>query len=373
MKKFLCRLLFFLIPFYFVGLFIGFVYYIGWTTGEFADFSQLIEMQRQDHNIFIGMGYNEQTAYYKLENANYYQADVITLGTSRVMQFKNEYFDSDFYNCGGAVGWNYDEYLNFVKNLNYTPRMIIIGLDQWVFNDAWNQYCIAYDNEIPIGMIDRNSISMEWSMIKDLLSCKWNVYAIENYPMNYGVTGRSKGVGFQWDGSYYSGNVYREPTTQEDYMFVITFERIDGGYGFFEWGEHIDDKTCGYLKAFLEYCKENGIMVIGFAPPFAPSVYNRMIASGNYSYLSEISPKCEEIFQQYGYEYYDYTDVSILNVGDAYFVDGYHGGEVAYAYIVEDMLAQGSCLREYVDEKQLEELLSDCYSELLLKDFVHGE
>ena len=66
MKKLLCQLLIFLIPFYFVGLFIGFTCYIGWTAGELADFNQLIEMQRQDHDVFIGMGYNEQTAYYKL-------------------------------------------------------------------------------------------------------------------------------------------------------------------------------------------------------------------------------------------------------------------------------------------------------------------
>lgn len=189
MKKFLCQLLLFLIPFYFVGLLIGGVYYVGCATGEFDDFDRLIEAQRQDHDVFIGMGYNEQTAYYKLKNANYYQADVIALGTSRVMQFKDDYFNASFYNCGGAVSCNYDEYLNFVKNLNYTPEIIILGLDQWVFNDEWNRSCTAYENYKPIELIDRDIVAMEWNMIKDFVHHKWDFYSIRKYPMNYGFNG----------------------------------------------------------------------------------------------------------------------------------------------------------------------------------------
>ena len=55
MKKFICRLLIFLIPFYFVGIFIGFFYYIGWTVGELADFDRMIEAQRSFlYNSSIG-------------------------------------------------------------------------------------------------------------------------------------------------------------------------------------------------------------------------------------------------------------------------------------------------------------------------------
>lgn len=371
MKKFLFQFLLFLIPFYFVGLFIGVVYYVGCETGEFDDFDRLIEVQRQDHSVFIGMGYNEQNAYYKLKNANYYQADVISLGTSRVMQFKNDYFSVNFYNCGGAVSWNYDEYLNFLKNLNYTPKIIILGLDQWVFNDAWNQSCIVYKNYRPIELIDRNSIAMEWEMIQDFIYHRWNFYSIRNYPMNYGFNGKMKDTGFEWDGSYYYGDIYRNPETQRDYMFVNTFDRIEGGYNRFEWGEHVDEETCAYLIAFLEYCKENEIEVIGFAPPFAPSVYDKMLVSGNYGYLNEMNCRCEELFEEYGYSYFDYTDVSRLGISNSYFIDGFHGSEVAYAYMVDDMMIQGSSLQRFVNKKELDNLLDNRYSDLILCDYIH--
>lgn len=371
MKKFIIRFLLFLIPFYFVGILILGVYHAGYETGEFCDFDELIQEQRKNHSVFIGMGYNENTAYYKYTNVNYYQPEIIALGTSRVMQFHDTYFCTGFYNCGGAVGWNYDEYLNFMKNLKYTPKVVIIGLDQWVFNPAWSQYCLEYSDYQPIEMLNRNKMSMEGKMIKDFIAGKWNFDNIDSYSINYGFNGRVRDRGFQWDGSYYYGDVYRSPEDNKDYMFADTFARIDGGYGKFEWGEHIDKQTCEYLIALLEYCYEEGIEVVGFTPPFAPSVNDRMAASSNYGYLSEISPRCREIFGEYGYEYFDYTDVRELGLDDACFIDGFHGGEVVYACLVRNMTTQGSCLQKYVDVKILDSLLDHSYNHLMLYDFIH--
>lgn len=371
MKKFIGRFLVFLLPFFAAGCVVAWFCYIGFKVGELRDFNELIEAQRNDHSVFIGMGYNEQTSYYKLVNAQYYQADVIALGTSRVMQFKNDYFSAGFYNCGGAVGRNYDEYLNFLENLNYKPEIIIVGLDAWVFNDAWNSGYPVLEDYMPVMMIERDKKLMIRSMVEDFIDRKWDWTSLQNYNMNYGFNGRIKDSGFQWDGSYYYGNVYREPKLQDDYMFADTFARIDGGYGRFEWGNHIDEETCGCLGKFLGYCRDNDIEVIGFAPPFAPGVYERMASSGNYGYLSEISPACRELFGKYGYMYFDYMDASGLRVDDTYFVDGFHGSEVVYARIIQDMVGKGSCIREYVDEDRLMSLLENRVSNLMMEDFVH--
>lgn len=154
-------------------------------------------------------------------------------------------------------------------------------------------------------------------------------------------------------------------------MFVNTFDRIEGGYGRFEWGQHADEETCVYLAAFLEYCQEMEIEVIGFAPPFAPSVYDKMLASGNYGYLDEMNCRCEELFEEYGYSYSDYTDISRLGLSNSHFVDGFHGSDVAYAYIVNDMMIQGSRLQRFVNEKELDNLLDNCYNDLILSDYIH--
>lgn len=354
MKKFLTQFFLFLIPFFFIGFIIVLCIIAGYQTGELCEFDNLIEKQRENHSALIGMGYNEQTPYYKLENANYYQADVIALGTSRVMQFKFDYFSDSFYNCGGAVSQNFDEYINFLNNLNYQPQLIILGLDEWIFNDEWNQYCTVYSEYQSVTVNNRNKWSITWSMIIDLIEGKWNFRKIENFSENYGFNGCIRENGFAWDGSYYYGDVYRNPESQKDYMFADTFERIDYGRYRFEWGEHADNqKAIEQLKDLLTYCKSNNIFVIGFTPPYAPSVYDKMTSSGNYGYLTEISPKCEMIFKSFGYEYYDYMNSALLGMDDTYFVDGFHGNDAAYAYIIDDMIKQGSRLDKYVDKNRL--------------------
>ena len=371
MKKFLCQLLIFMFPFYFVAIAIAIFYYIGYEIGELCDFDSLIEAQRKDHSAFIGMGYNEQTAYYKISNANYYKADVIALGTSRVMQFRSDYFSGNFYNCGGAVNENYDEYLNFLKNMNYSPQIVLLGLDSWVFNDEWNKSCQEYSVYAPIMLTDRSTMSIMKAIIQDYMDGKWGVKDIHKFGMNYGFNGRVRDEGFRWDGSYYYGTLFRDPERHPDYMFTNTFDRIAGGYGRFEWGSNIDNETYECLEELLDYCKQNNIEVIGFAPPLAPSIYNKMVQSGNYGYLHEIAPACEQLFKRYDFLYVDYTDGAVLGVDDTYFLDGFHGSDVVYAYIINDLLERDSRLNEYIDKAKLNKMIDVHYDNLQLDYYVH--
>jgi hypothetical protein len=338
------------------------------NTGELASIEDAIERQRSNHNILIGYGYNEQTACYKKINANYYQADVIALGTSRVMQFKNDYFEGSFYNCGGAVGGNYDEYRNFLENLDYTPKCMVFCLDEWVFNDAWNQSCGDYSDFTELGYVERSKISMLKTIIEDWRAEKWTFESISTYPENIGFNGRIKDAGFMYDGSYFYGYIYRDITSSTDYMFKDTLERIEDGKSRFEWGDEVDEDTLQQLSNLLEYCSVNDIYVIGFMPPFANSIYQTMNDSGNYGYLEQIYPKCKEIFDRYGYELYDYMDGASLGVTDDYFIDGFHGSDVVYGYIVEDMIANNSRIIEYVDKDKLRDVLENAYSLISIID-----
>lgn len=366
MKKFLCRFFVFLAPFLCVAVVTVPFFYIGYTTGELRNFDSLMEKQRNDHSVYIGMGYNEQTGYYKIQNANYYQADIIALGTSRVMQFQADFFSDSFYNCGGAVDQNFREYTFFLTDLDYKPAVIILGLDSWVFNDAWNHNFPVLDLDMPVMLIERNKIVMLWDIIKDFVDHKWDWESVGRYPTHFGFNGRIRNSGFRWDGSYDYGDVYQELELQNDSRFQDTFERMNEGKSRFQWGEHADQETQGYLNEFLRYCKENGIEVVGFAPPFAPCVYERMTESGNYGYLSEIEPVCSELFEQYGYTYLDYTDGAVLGLDDTYFVDGFHGSEVVYALIMKDMADRGTSLGKYIDTEKLEDTLAKCSSSLVL-------
>ena len=279
MKKFIKDICLFSAPILLFIAFLIFLYFVGYQSGELREINDSITAQRENHSILLGMGYNEQTLYYKLTNANYYKAELIALGTSRAMQFKSNYFKKNFYNCGGAVGGNYNEYRNFLENLTYIPEFILLDLDAWVFNDAWNKNCLEYDDYVEIIQADRSENSILKTMTSDYISGKWKLSDLRCYSKNIGFNGKIKDEGFLYDGSYYYGSVYRHPEQQEDYKFVNTKERIVKGISRFEYGENIDNDTIKQLKNLLDYCSEKGIYVVGYIAPYAPSIYADMTKS----------------------------------------------------------------------------------------------
>ena len=367
MKRFIKNILLFFVPV--VVFFCSLLPFYLWAekTGEFEAVIVNAERQRNEAGSLLGMGYNEQTPVYKLLNANHYRRQIIALGTSRVMQFEEEFFNKDvFYNCGGGANGNYDEYLNFMKNLKYKPEVIILGLDSWVFNDAWNKNLPVYDYFQELRETQSDPLRLLVPIIRDWFQGKWTVVSLDAYPNNIGFNGRVKDKGFRLDGSHYYGDHYRHPELQQDYKFVNTLHRIETGTMRFEWGEHIDSETVRLLDDLLKYCKEQGIFVIGFIPPFAPSIYKTMVNSGNYGYLAEIAQACQEIFQHYGFDFFDYQDGAVLGFPDDYYVDGFHGSEVVYGQMVKDMAGgKSTILAQYADTEQLERLLKHPYSGLV--------
>ncbi len=255
-----------------------------------------------------------------------------------------------------------------MENLDYTPETVIVGLDAWVFNDAWNVGCATYESFQEIEEVDRGTIPLMKSIFKDWLLGKWKAADLNLYPGNIGFNGRVKDDGFMYDGSYYYGDMYRDPSSSWDYEFVDTHNRISNGVSRFEWGNHIDEDTLKQLENLLSYCKDNDIRVIGFLAPFAPSIYDLMDETGNYGYLGEINPACTELFNKYGFEFYDYMDGGKLDLTDEYFIDGFHGSEIVYGNILKDMVAHNSSVEKYVDIGQIDELINHAYSGYVCED-----
>lgn len=370
MRRFVRNVAAFFLPFFLIAFAFSPLFFAIINTGEFDSIEENIRKQRKDSNRLMGLGYNEQTAYYKLLNVNEYQPEIFSLGTSRVMQFKGACL-FDFYNCGGAVSGNYDEYKNFLSNLTYRPKCIIVGLDAWVFNDAWNKTIQVYDEYQEIGEVNRTWGALFKAVIDDWLTKKWTCSDLNNYPQNIGFNGRVKDEGFMNDGSYYYGERYRFPSSSPDYAFADTLNRISNGNSRFEWGENIDSDTIVQLNELLSYCKHENINVIGFLAPFAPSIFNVMQQSGHYEYLEKIAPTCMQLFEKYNFEFYDYMDGASLGLTDQYFIDGFHGSEIVYAHILQDMAEHNSEIKKYFNSERTRELLENAYSEILFEAPEH--
>lgn len=342
--------------------------YAGIITYELLPFDISIAAQRINTDALIGMGYNEQTPYLKLKMANIDRAPVLALGTSRVMQFSSEYFDDGvFYNAGGAVRNNFDEYSNFLENLDYTPEVIILGVDFWLFNEKFiSNYpeCLHYT---AITQVDRPFNAILKQIMQDDKKEKWSLASLNNYASEIGFNGRIKQSGFRRDGTYYYGDIYREPENSEDYEFKDTLERIDKGYRRFEYGSAIYNKTVDDLNHFLSYCKERNIEVVGFLAPVAPTIYSEMISSGNYGYVEKVPDICKIIFERYGYHFENLIDMSEFDISDDYYIDGFHGSEIVYAVIARELASCNGVLEQYVSLEIINTLLNDRYSNMVFE------
>ena len=78
----------------------------------------------------------------------------------------------------------------------------------------------------------------------------------------------------------------------------------------------------------MSACKSRNIYVIGVEPPFAPEVYEKMVAMPDqYGYLAQITPDASAVFKKYGFEFYDYTDPLSVGITDKDMMDSVHTTE----------------------------------------------
>src|SRR5207248_547269 len=81
------------------------------------------------------------------------------------------------------------------------------------------------------------------------------------------------------------------------------------------------------LDGILKYAKEHGIFVIGFAPPYAPTIYGEMMADGKHTYIPKEITALQEMFKRYEFGYFDFSDATQLGATEEDMVDSFHASE----------------------------------------------
>ena len=247
---------------------------------------------------------------------------------------------------------------------NNRLKLVIIGIDQWSYNYNYTGELSGPD---PLYFTDttlnktldfKNTLS---KIIDDYINQKLRLSQLVVNTNRIGVNAKVNENGFLNDGSYYYGSRFSEKNNPDQHWFEDTFQRIENGDRRFEYGYEVNEKAVEQMDAFLKYCRQRNIYVIGFEPPFPSSVLQRMSAKGDdYSYIDEIPKRMEEVFEKYQFEFYDYSDVGGLGCGaDSYFIDGFHGGDAVYALMFQDMLTKSSHLGIYCEEASLSTLYHD--------------
>ena len=299
-------------------------------------FDDVVEIT--DEDVLYGLAFSDHNVEYKFRRLILIDPEIAIIGTSRVMQFRQDFFENDsFYNAGGVISTigQLEPLLRQLVEEGIVPDTIIVGLDQYFFNANWDSirdsdslnYASKLRN-VPVVVFPNRYRTLEAIITEPQLL--FNQALINS--RNIGLQGKIFNQGFRQDGSYYYGRYY-EFGGRWDTDFMDTINRIEKGRSRFEYAENYNPKSIQELRSFLTLSKEYGINVIGFMPPFAPSINDIMSENGNYLYIDSVSIDINNLFNEYNYKYFDFTSMTETN--DKNYIDGFHGDENVYKIITE--------------------------------------
>jgi hypothetical protein len=315
-------------------------------AGENLSFPQIIHRQLTRNSIY-GSALTDNAYMYKLELLRQVKPDIIALGSSRVLQFREEFFKSRFVNCGLAMRSLHEGRIFITDMLRFhKPKVIIIGLDFWWFKE--NHHTLSEDDLA----LSRASIMPErfsiakltrpfYFLIKNKLSYTDISKALFTPTMSNGVTlfdnigiSAIKGAhGFRKDGSQlYSGQVFGINKKFYDEHFKRVLSRVKTGTARFQYGQEISQGKVKEFTEIVNLCKQNNIQLVLFVSPLAEPIYQAMMAKRNHEY--DYVNTFREIVKTAPVEHYDYLGADQLGSNSCEFYDGYHGGDVTYARIL---------------------------------------
>ena len=358
MRKFIINFLVFAAPFFILVLP---PVYVLKSSGE--NFRNIDNVILSNNKYLIGYAYNESNYRY-IKWKKLFSGDkhtVVAIGSSRVLQFRSGMFNADFFNAGYAIR-GINEFVPFLSSIpeKKRPNYLIIGLDQWMFNRAWDN---LESKPGPHTWSHSFSKYPDFVTIKsvwyDLLSKKYDLANLSGRigDDRIGLSAKVNGLGFRNDGSIYYGDRIRRLLSdyqrETEINNASTYDRIREGNDRYSYCDSVNPGALEQLNQLLLFCREKQIKVIGFLPPFSDKVNGILERSGHYKYLSSIYPKAINIFNRNGFELYDFTCLKYCNSNDNETVDGAHGGELTYLRILIKMLEANSVLNQVADLKQL--------------------
>jgi hypothetical protein len=348
------------------GLIVAANILVVYRGGELTAYKDIVKRQGETQALF-GAAFNQNAFGYKLAMVREVAPEVVALGSSRVMLFRKEDFTSSFVSAGGAGNF-LNEIHDFIVQMSafHKPKLLILGLDFWWFNPLYPEPT-NYDYHLGTGTaLDFDKLTKPFSYMFDRRMPPREYLRLlfsggkknpHNGFENYGLRAAVWCNGFRGDGSHlYGESAFGLNPNFFDKKFLDTLAGVDMGTGYFLHGPGLAPQRAEELRGILALCREQGIRVIVFLPPLAAPVYRAVLARGDdYAHFRELRARLPEIAAAYGAEAYDFTEVAEFGSSDCEFLDGYHGGDVAYARILAAILARNpaSALAAYADAGKL--------------------
>lgn len=361
--KFVSRLLAFLLPIWILGVA---HLTVGISIGEILLFrNALHQLDNDQRAVYQPLWQRESLIQFKFEGVLAANPDIIVLGSSRVLFFRDDFFNLQpeaFYNVS-IQGLKPEEAHDFVEGMiraNVIPEVILLELDLPYFNEdehdlsgnrvtsvvpsIWTDYQYLQSASQRIG-------AMWLSEPLQLL----NYYRNDGQIHTIGLYARQFQIGYLKDGSYYHSTIIENRAQ----AVMSQLEDFAHGRRIYERGTDVNRSRLAEIEAILSQSQQHGIAIIGFLSTYQPQIYNQIVSSSQLGYMGIATSELEQLFSNYNMPFYDFSDPQTVQATDDEFMDTWHPGELVsfrqYLTILED---NQSLLGQYSDYNALIQVLS---------------
>jgi hypothetical protein len=312
--------------------------------------AEAVSMQRAGEFCLYGSGLNQDFYPYKRLLYRESPAEVVALGSSRVMQFREKYFRSSFVNLGGMVqtARALDEAAREILS-GPLPKTLILGIDFWWFNPRYQPNVSASKEPARWNLLNLAYLKTPWTWVwegklkaSDLVSIPFRPHPPS---CRIGTLATHHDSGFGPDGSYYYAAEV-SGLRPRDRLFKDTLWRIETGTNRFEWGEIPEAARIESVVQSIGRLKAAGIQVIAYLPPLAPQIHEVLQASPEkYAYIQ----KSVQQLSARGIKIINLLDGADMGASNCEFVDGFHPGEIASARILASLSQEEPELLALID------------------------
>ncbi|MDQ7026725.1 MAG: hypothetical protein Q9P44_14350 [Anaerolineae bacterium] len=332
--------------------------------GESLPLSEVLRLQAGDTPVLYRVRYGNRDQRYKRMAVDYFQPDVMMIGSSRVLQFRSDFMNLNpdaFYNAA-APAWQLGEISRLLFTMNHRPDMIILGIDDAWFNADYGGDPIV---QPPTSDFDRFFI-VNRTVIQEILDGETldlrKLLSREEPGGSGGLALGSRAIidghGFRNDGSEQYGDFLVAQHLWQPNMRGLHIGWFEEGAEMYVRGDVVDDEAMQQLRAILDFAQENDILVIGLYPPYMPSLWQRLENSADHSYLRDATIEVESLFAEYDFPYFDFHNGAAVGATDEDFFDGWHSSERIAAQMFINIAREVPQLEQYSDLDALQEIVN---------------
>jgi hypothetical protein len=302
------------------------------AAGELDPVQAIVARQRRLQTLY-GSALFEDDFQYKIELIRARRPDLVAIGSSRALQFRQEFFSAPFTSAGRGMN-SIDQGERFVDEMLkiHRPKAVLLAIDVWWLNPR--------RREPPMRGRDlartRPLVSTFWAYVNErkltLAKTLRVLLGDDSNPVSLrraiGISGLARGGGYRPDGSRdYGARYFGTDPTFDDKNFVNSKGLVRNGESPLEFGQAIDETRLATLNRLVTKLKDAGVGVVAVLPPIAPTVLDLMARrKDGYAYIAP----ARAAYQTLPVRVFDFLESQSLDNNECEFADGLHAGDVTY-------------------------------------------